>query len=106
MSGLLGVDLVRVLVRLFAAMAFADLGARDGVTTCVPTARSAVGGRCSSGGVIPGEQCVVRDLQDATERDLLLLIVNGIHVWLDSFPPGVMDRLGPGTDRSPRVIRA
>jgi CoA:oxalate CoA-transferase len=55
-----------------------------------------------------GKQSIALDLTDATDRDVLLRIVDCADVLVENFRPGVMDRLGLGwpvlSGRNPRLV--
>jgi crotonobetainyl-CoA:carnitine CoA-transferase CaiB-like acyl-CoA transferase len=55
-----------------------------------------------------GKKSVVLNLKDAADRDALLKLCDGADVFVESFRPGVMDRLGIGhaqlRTRNPRLV--
>jgi len=55
-----------------------------------------------------GKKSVVLDLKDAAGRDALLNLIDGADVFVESFRPGVMERLGFGETamraRNPRLV--
>ncbi|MEX5633214.1 CoA transferase [Parafrankia sp. FMc2] len=99
MRGLLAVDLARVSAGPFATMMCADLGARrikverpgrgDDSRTYDPF----IGGRSMYfARVNRSRQSIVLDLRCATDRDLLLRIVDQVDVLVENYRPGVMER--------------
>ena len=117
LSGLLVVDLTRVLAGPFATMMMADLGARvvkverpgrgDDSRAYGPY----VGGRSLYfGRVNRGKESVALDLRTEPDREVLLALVERADVLVENFRPGVMDRLGLGWEalsaRNPRLVYA
>ena len=55
-----------------------------------------------------GKQSVVLDLKDPADREALLRLAQGADVFVESFRPGVVDRLGVGyaavRARNPRIV--
>src|SRR5688572_31263357 len=55
-----------------------------------------------------GKKSVVMDLKKPEERDALLKLCEGADVFVESFRPGVVGRLGVGYDavraRNPRIV--
>jgi crotonobetainyl-CoA:carnitine CoA-transferase CaiB-like acyl-CoA transferase len=112
LSGLRVVDLTRLLPGPFCTMLLADLGA-DVIKVEEPgggdPARS-----MGSGGVFAlvnrNKRSVAIDLKSATGKDFLLRLVDRADILVESFRPGVMDRLGLGYDvlsqRNPRLVYA
>src|SRR5918995_4092954 len=99
LSGLLVVDLTRVLAGPFATMMMADLGAR-----VVKVERPGSGDDSRSYGpfvagrstyfarVNRGKQSVALDLQVEADRAVLLGLAERADVLIENFRPGVMDR--------------
>ncbi len=117
LSGLLVVDLTRVLAGPFATMMMADLGAR-----VVKVERPGTGddsrayGPFVDGGstyfarVNRGKQSIALDLKDDADRAVLVALAGRADVLVENFRPGVMDRLGLGraalSARNPRLVYA
>jgi CoA:oxalate CoA-transferase len=115
LAGLLVVDLTRVLAGPLATMMCADLGAR-----VIKVERPGQGDDSRAYGpfldgrslyfarVNRGKQSIALDLKDATDRDMLLRIVDRADVLVENYRPGVMERLGLGPEtlsaRNPRLI--
>src|SRR3970282_94274 len=55
-----------------------------------------------------GKQSVALNLKDPADRDALLALCDSADVFVESFRPGVVDRLGVGYDalraRNPRIV--
>jgi CoA:oxalate CoA-transferase len=117
LSGLLVVDLTRVLAGPFATMMMADLGAR-----VVKVERPGRGDDSRAygpfagadslyfGRVNRGKESVALDLRDDADRAVLLRLAERADVLVENFRPGVMDRLGLGwealSERNPRLVYA
>ena len=117
LSGLLVVDLTRVLAGPFATMMMADLGARvvkierpgrgDDSRAYGPfvDGRSAYFARVNR-----GKESVALDLRQEADRAVLLGLADRADVLIENFRPGVMDRLGLGwaalQARNPRLVYA
>jgi CoA:oxalate CoA-transferase len=117
LSGLLVVDLTRVLAGPFATMMMADLGARvvkverpgrgDDSRAYGPyvAGRSLYFGRVNR-----GKESVALDLRADADRAVLLALVERADVLVENFRPGVMDRLGLGWEalsaRNRRLVYA
>ena len=117
LSGLLVVDLTRVLAGPFATMMMADLGAR-----VVKVERPGRGDDSRAygpfagteslyfGRVNRGKESVALDLRAEADREVLLRLVERADVLVENFRPGVMDRLGLGwealRERNPRLVYA
>jgi len=54
------------------------------------------------------KRCIVLDLKDDDDRDVLLGLVDGAQVLVENFRPGTLERLGLGPDvlheRNPRLV--
>lgn len=117
LSGLLIVDLTRVLAGPFATMMMADLGAR-----VVKIERPGRGDDSRAYGpfidgrstyfarVNRGKESVALDLRQEADRAVLLGLADRADVLIENFRPGVMDRLGLGWAalhaRNPRLVYA
>ena len=117
LSGLLVVDLTRVLAGPFATMMMADLGAR-----VVKVERPGSGDDSRAYGpfvagrstyfarVNRGKQSIALDLKDDADRAVLVALAERADVLIENFRPGVMDRLGLGwaalSARNPRLVYA
>jgi CoA:oxalate CoA-transferase len=117
LSGLLVVDLTRVLAGPFATMMMADLGAR-----VVKVERPGSGDDSRAYGpfvagrstyfarVNRGKQSIALDLKDPGDRAVLVALAERADVVIENFRPGVMDRLGLGwgalSARNPRLVYA
>src|SRR5436190_16107911 len=118
LEGLRVLDLTRLLPGPFCTMLLADLGAdvvkiedpRGGD----PARRAATGGPEEMGSLFllvnRNKRSVTLDLKTEAGRGLLLRLVDRADVLVESFRPGVMDRLALGYDvlaqRNPRLIYA
>jgi crotonobetainyl-CoA:carnitine CoA-transferase CaiB-like acyl-CoA transferase len=110
-------DLTRLLPGPFCTMLLADLGA-DVIKVEEPNAgdpaRHLTPTRGDTGSVFllvnRNKRSMTLNLKSAEGRDLLLRLVEGADVLVESFRPGVMDRLGLGyavlAERNPRLIYA
>jgi crotonobetainyl-CoA:carnitine CoA-transferase CaiB-like acyl-CoA transferase len=103
LQGIRVLDLSRLLPGPFLTMILADLGAdvvkiedpRGGdYMRQVPPAKGGLSGRFLA--VNRGKRSVVLDLKAAAGRDALLRMAARADVVVESFRPGVMDRLGVG----------
>ena len=101
LSGLLVVDLSRVLAGPFAAMLLADLGARvikverpDGGDDSRGYGPFLDGESMYFARVNRGKESVALDLKDEADREQLLRITDRADVLVENFRPGVMARLG------------
>ena len=115
LQGIRVLDLSRLLPGPYLTMLLADLGADvtkiedphlgDYMRHYPPTI-DGVSGRYLA--VNRGKKSLVLDLKSATGRDALLRMVDQSDIVVESFRPGVMDRLGIGWStlhaRNPRVI--
>ncbi|HUH02240.1 MAG TPA: CoA transferase [Kofleriaceae bacterium] len=103
LDGIRVLDLSRLLPGPFLTMALGDLGAdvvkveAPGVGDYMrqmPAAKKDLGGRYLA--VNRNKRSLVLDLKSATGRDALLRMVERADVVVETFRPGVMDRLGLG----------
>lgn len=115
LTGVRVLDLTRLLPGPFATLVLADLGA-DVVKVEAPGAGDymramppAKGGM--SGGfwaVNRGKRSIVLDLKDDADRDRFLDMVESADIVIESFRPGVIDRLGVGyaalRERNPKIV--
>lgn len=115
LDGIRVLDLSRLLPGPFATQVLADLGARvdkvedptggDYLRMMPPQAG---GMNATFHALNRGKRSIVLDLKKAEGRDALLRLVTRYDVLVESFRPGVMDRLGLGWERlseaNPRLI--
>lgn len=117
LTGLRILDLTRLLPGPFCTQLLADLGAdvikieEPGTGDPARTARPLQDGTGSLFLLINrNKRSVALNLKAPEGRDLLLRLVEGADVLVDSFRPGVLDRLRLGFDvlsaRNPRLIHA
>jgi len=106
LSGLLVVDLSRVLAGPFATMVLADLGARVVKVERPGTGDDSRGYGPFSGGrsmyfarVNRGKQSVALDLRDGGDLAVLRGLLARADVLVENFRPGVMARLGLGPEQ-------
>lgn len=112
LSGLRVLDLSRLLPGPFASMVLADLGARvdkvedpqggDYLRFMPPTVGGADGHAAMNASfhlLNRGKRSVVLDLKKREGQEALLRLVPRYDVLIESFRPGVMDRLGLGYER-------
>jgi CoA:oxalate CoA-transferase len=116
-SGLLVVDLTRVLAGPICTMMLAELGAR------VIKVENPRGGDDSRGfepfvegksayfaSLNRGKESIALDLKDAADRAVFLKLVGRADVLVENFRPGTLERLGLGYDAlravNPRLINA
>jgi CoA:oxalate CoA-transferase len=116
-SGLLVIDLTRVLAGPYCTMMLAELGAR------VIKVENPTGGDDArafepfTNGVSAyflslnrGKESIALDLKDAADREVFLALVRRGDVLVENFRPGTLERLGLGYDRlrelNPRLIYA
>jgi CoA:oxalate CoA-transferase len=116
-SGLVIIDLTRVLAGPFCTMMLAELGAR------VIKVENPDGGddsRCFdpfAGGMSAyfaslnrGKESIALNLKDAADREVFLALVRRGDVLVENFRPGTLEKLGLGYDRlreiNPRLICA
>ena len=118
LSGLLVVDLTRVLAGPYATMLLADLGARvikveapgvgDDSRAIGPFAGPGDSAYFTS--VNRGKESLALDLKDPPDRALFEALLARADVLVENFRPGAMERLGYGfealNDRFPRLIYA
>jgi alpha-methylacyl-CoA racemase len=115
LTGLRVLDLSRHLPGPLATLMLADMGAE--VLKLEPPAGDemrAIGPQSGAGRsiyyeAVNGGKTIARiDLTKAAERDRFLALVDGADILVESFRPGVMERLGIGHDllrrRNPRLI--
>jgi crotonobetainyl-CoA:carnitine CoA-transferase CaiB-like acyl-CoA transferase len=117
LDGLRVLDLTRLLPGPFCTMLLADLGA-DVIKVEEPTggdpARHSAPLQGDTGSLFlllnRNKRGVTLDLKTEVGRELLLRLVDDADVLVESFRPGVMDRLGVGytvlAERNPRLIYA
>ncbi len=117
LSGVLVVDLTRVLAGPYCTMVLADLGARV-IKVEVPgrgdDARAIgpfVGDRSAYfASLNRGKQSIALDLKDGDDRRVFERLLERADVLVENFRPGAMERLGYGWDeihaRFPRLIAA
>jgi alpha-methylacyl-CoA racemase len=117
LTGIRVLDLTRLLPGPFLAMALSDLGA-DVVKVedprlgdymrPVPPAKGGVSGRFHA--VNRDKRSLALDLKAPEGRDAFLRLVERADVVLESFRPGVLERLGVGypalAERNPRLVVA
>src|SRR5271154_3947599 len=115
LQGLRVLDLSRLLPGPFLTMILADMGA-DVVKVedprlgdymrAIPPAQHGVGGRFLA--VNRDKRSLALDLKAPAGRDAFLRMVERADVVIESFRPGVMDKLGVGwaalSARNPRVV--
>ena len=115
LAGIRVLDLSRLLPGPFLTMVLADLGAdvvkiedpRVGdYLRAFPPAKGGISGRYLA--VNRGKRSLALDLKHPTARDALLKMVEQADVVVESFRPGVMDKLGLGyaqlAARNPKII--
>jgi CoA:oxalate CoA-transferase len=116
-SGLLMIDLTRVLAGPFCTMLLAELGARvvkvenpdggDDARTFEPFHE---GKSAYFSSLNRGKESIALDLKDAADRAVFLDLVRRGDVVVENFRPGTLDRLGLGYDHlreiNPRLIYA
>jgi CoA:oxalate CoA-transferase len=117
LSGLLVVDLTRVLAGPFCTMVLADLGARvikvevpgrgDDARAIGPFVH---GESAYFASLNRGKQSIALDLKDAADRTVFEKLLARADVLVENFRPGVMDRLGYGWsslhERFPKLVAA
>jgi alpha-methylacyl-CoA racemase len=115
LNGIRVLDLSRLLPGPFLTMVLADLGAdvvkiedpRVGdYLRSMPPAKGGMSGRFLA--VNRGKRSAAMDLKDAATRDVFLKMVERADVVVESFRPGVMDKLGIGyatlAARNPKIV--
>jgi CoA:oxalate CoA-transferase len=116
-SGLLVVDLTRVLAGPFCTMMLAELGAR---VIKVENPQGGDDSRCFEpvvqgqsayfASLNRGKESIALDLKDAADRDVFLKLVGRADVLVENFRPGTLQRLGLGYESlravNPRLIYA
>jgi CoA:oxalate CoA-transferase len=116
-SGLLVVDLTRVLAGPFCTMILAELGARvikvenpDGGDDTRQFVPSWQGKSAYYLSLNRGKESIALDLKTPRDREMLLALVRAADVLVENFRPGTLDRLGLGFDvlhrENPRLIQA
>jgi CoA:oxalate CoA-transferase len=115
-SGLLVLDLTRVLAGPFCTMMLAELGAR--VVKVEPPGgddsrrfEPMISGRSAYfASLNRGKESIVLDLKAAADRELFLRMAGRADVLVENYRPGTLDRLGLGWDvlheRNPRLVYA
>jgi CoA:oxalate CoA-transferase len=116
-SGLLVLDLTRVLAGPFCTLMLAELGARvikvenpqggDDSRRYEPF----VEGRSAYfASLNRGKESIALDLKDAADRDVFLRLLRRADVLVENYRPGTLERLGLGYDRlrevNPRLVYA
>jgi CoA:oxalate CoA-transferase len=116
-SGLLVIDLTRVLAGPFCTMMLAELGAR------VIKVENPAGGddsrhfdpfkdgkSCYYQSLNRGKESIALDLKDEGDREVLQALVRRADVLVENYRPGTLERLGLGYDRlkelNPRLVYA
>ena len=116
LAGVRVLDLTRLLPGGFCTLLLADLGAEvvkvedpqggDYSRAMPPLTETGVGAVYAA--LNRGKRSVVLDLKRADDRDLFLRLAERADVVVESFRPGVMDRLGVGPQtllaRNPRLV--
>jgi CoA:oxalate CoA-transferase len=116
-SGLLGIDLTRVLAGPFCTMILAELGARvikvenpDGGDDTRQFVPSWQGKSAYYLSLNRGKESIALNLKEPRDRELLLTLVRAADVLVENFRPGTLDKLGLGADAlrpdNPRLIYA
>jgi alpha-methylacyl-CoA racemase len=110
LQGIRVLDLSRLLPGPFCSLYLAQMGAEVIKIEEPGIGDYARGMREVFAQVNRGKKSVVLDLKDATGRDRFLKLAETADVVLESFRPGVMDKLGCGYDilsqRNPRLVYA
>ena len=118
LSGLLVIDLTRVLAGPYATMVLADLGARvikveapgtgDDSRQFPPFVAAGDSGYFAS--INCGKESIALNLKDAADLAILHALLARADVLVENFRPGTMEKLGLGydvlKDRYPRLIYA
>ncbi|NMM26849.1 MAG: CoA transferase [Glaciimonas sp.] len=115
LTGIRILDLTRLLPGPVATMHLADMGAE-----VIKIEDRGVGDYARTMGHVKhtvsqffiavnrGKRCILLDLKDAGEREEFLLMVESTDVVIESFRPGVMDKLGVGwpvlRQRNPNLV--
>ena len=115
LSGIRVLDLSRLLPGPFLTMVLADMGAdvvkvedpRVGdYLRAIPPAKGGIAGRFLA--VNRGKRSMALDLKAPAGRDAFLRLVARADVVVESFRPGVMDKLGVGyaalAERNPKIV--
>jgi crotonobetainyl-CoA:carnitine CoA-transferase CaiB-like acyl-CoA transferase len=115
LAGLRVIDLSRLLPGPYATLVLADLGA-EVIKVEDPTGGDYIRwfppliGDTSAlfGALNRGKKSVRLDLRDEADRDTLLKLIDSADILVESFRPGVLERLGLGrkllAERNPRLI--
>ena len=117
LSGIVVIDLTRVLAGPYCTMMLSDLGAR-----VIKVERPEVGDDARQIGPFVGgksayfmslnrgKESIALDLRDDGDRDVFERLLEGADVLVENFRPGAMEKLGYGWDvlhdRHPRLIYA
>src|SRR5919198_4379261 len=115
-SGLLVLDLTRVLAGPFCTLMLAELGARV-IKVEPPQGDDArryepfVDGRSAYfASLNRGKESIALDLKDPTDRDVFFRLLRRADVLVENYRPGTLDRLGLGYERlraiNPRLVYA
>ena len=115
LTGIRVLDLSRLLPGPYLTMILADMGAdvvkvedpRVGdYLRALPPAKAGMGGRFLA--INRGKRSIAIDLKDAAARDAFLRMVEHADVIVESFRPGVMEKLGVGyaalAAKNPKII--
>src|SRR5687767_12415716 len=115
LSGIRVLDLSRLLPGPFLTMILADMGAdvvkiedpRVGdYLRALPPAKGGIAGRFLA--INRGKRSLALDLKAPAARDAFLKMVEKADVVVESFRPGVMDKLGVGyaalSARNPKIV--
>jgi CoA:oxalate CoA-transferase len=116
-SGLLVIDLTRVLAGPFCTMLLAELGARvikvenpDGGDDSRAFDPFVDGKSAYFASLNRGKESIALNLKEADDRDLFLALVRRGDVLVENFRPGTLERLGLGYEQlrelNPRLIYA
>lgn len=109
LAGIHILDLTRLLPGAFATSMLASLGARvtkvehpvggDGLRSGIVRTDGAVTTQAGAHVLLDqGKESVALDLKDSRAQEILLRLVSAADVLIDSFRPGVLERLGLGED--------
>jgi CoA:oxalate CoA-transferase len=116
-SGLLVLDLTRVLAGPFCTMLLAELGARvikvespDGGDDARAFDPFVAGKSAYFASLNRGKESIALDLKQDADREVFLCLVRRADVLVENYRPGTLDRLGFGYERlreaNPRLIYA
>src|SRR5262249_26901663 len=105
-SGLLVVDLTRVLAAPFCTMLLAELGARvikvedpDGADDARAFEPFVDGTSAYFLSLNRGKESIALDLKDSADRELLVAMVRRADVLVENYRPGTLEKLGLGYER-------